>query len=122
MSLFLSGGARPQAVCSPDTPQPYIYNKVKTTNADIKRYKEQVMTRTKKDESEDLYNFSVKPTVGVCLPAQKSYKSEQIEQINNDKKNIWKIWKDLEDFSAKPTEKECVSRHRNPTNQDKSNK
>lgn len=65
---------------------------------------------------------SAKPTVGVCLPAQKSYKSEQIEQINNDKKNIWKIWKDLEDFSAKPTEKECVSRHRNPTNQDKSNK
>jgi len=27
---------------------------VKTTNADIKRYKEQVMMRTKKDESEDL--------------------------------------------------------------------
>ena len=24
---------------------------------------------------------SAKPTVGVCLPAQKSYKSEQIEQI-----------------------------------------
>ena len=23
------------------------------------------------------------------------------------KKNIWKIWKDLEDFSAKPTGKEC---------------
>jgi len=27
---------------------------VKTTNAVIKRYKEQVMMRTKKDESEDL--------------------------------------------------------------------
>jgi len=61
----------------------------------------------------------------VCLPAQKSYKSGQIEQINVDKKRFGrfgKIWKDLEDFSAKPTEKECVSRHRNPTNQDKSNK
>ena len=57
-------------------------------NANIKRYKEQVMTRTKKDESEDLYNFSVKPTVGVCLPAQKSYKSRQIEQIGNDKKYL----------------------------------
>ena len=38
-------------MCSPDIPQPYIYNKVKTTNANIKRYKEQVMTRgTKKDD------------------------------------------------------------------------
>ena len=52
MSLFLSGGARPQAVCSPDTPQPYIYNKVKTTNANIKRYKEQVMTRDKKKDDD----------------------------------------------------------------------
>ena len=33
-----------------------------------------------------------KPTEGVCLTAQKSYKSEQIEQINNDEK------KDLEDL------------------------
>ena len=31
----------------------------------------------------------------VCLTAQKSYKSKQIEQIDNDKKKIWKIWKDL---------------------------
>ena len=52
MSLFLSGGARPQAVCSPDIPQPYIYNKVKTTNANIKRYKEQVMTRGKKKDDD----------------------------------------------------------------------
>ena len=52
MSLFLSGGARPQAVCSPDISQPYIYNKVKTTNANIKRYKEQVMTRGKKKDDD----------------------------------------------------------------------
>ena len=30
----------------------YIYNKVKTTNADIKRYKEQVMTRAKKKDDD----------------------------------------------------------------------
>ena len=88
MSLFLSGGALAHRRCAPPIPRNPIYNKVKTTNADIKRYKEQVMTRTKKDESEDLYNFSVKPTVGVCLPAQKSYKSRQIEQIGNDKKYL----------------------------------
>ncbi len=89
MSLFLSGGRSPTGGVLPRYPATlYIYNKVKTTNADIKRYKEQVMTRTKKDESEDLYNFSVKPTVGVCLPAQKSYKSRQIEQIGNDKKYL----------------------------------
>ena len=35
---------------------------------------------------------------------------------------IWKIWKDLYDFSAKPTGRECASRHRNLTNLDKSNK
>ena len=41
---------------------------------------------------------SAKPTVGVCLSAQKSYKSEQIEQIDNDKKRfgefgkIWRIY------------------------------
>lgn len=53
MSLFLSGGARPQAVCSPDTPQPYIYIiRLKTTNANIKRYKEQVMTRGKKKDDD----------------------------------------------------------------------
>ena len=66
------------------------------------------MTRTKKDESEDLEDLegfvkfirlkahqlvSAKPTEGVCLTAQKSYKSEQIKQIGNDKK--WKIWKNL---------------------------
>ncbi len=39
-------------MCSPDTPQPYIYNKVKTTNANIKRYKEQVMTRGKKKDDD----------------------------------------------------------------------
>lgn len=88
MSLFLSGGALAHRRCAPPIPRNPIYNKVKTTNADSKRYKEQVMTRTKKDESEDLYNFSVKPTVGVCLPAQKSYKSRQIEQIGNDKKYL----------------------------------
>ena len=27
-------------------------------------------------------------------------------------KNICRIWKDLEDFSAKPTEKECASRYK----------
>ena len=52
----------------------------------------------------------------VCLSAQKSYKSEQIEQINNDKKKIWRIWKDLENFSAKPTEKSVPhNSHPNPT-------
>ena len=55
MSLFLSGGRSPTGGVLPRYPATlYIYNKVKTTNADIKRYKEQVMTRTKKDESEDL--------------------------------------------------------------------
>ena len=39
-------------MCSPDIPQPYIYNKVKTTNAVIKRYKEQVMTRGKKKDDD----------------------------------------------------------------------
>ena len=39
-------------MCSPDTPRPYIYNKVKTTNANIKRYKEQVMTRGKKKDDD----------------------------------------------------------------------
>ena len=39
-------------MCSPDISQPYIYNKVKTTNANIKRYKEQVMTRGKKKDDD----------------------------------------------------------------------
>ena len=39
-------------MCSPDTPQPCIYNKVKTTNANIKRYKEQVMTHGKKKDDD----------------------------------------------------------------------
>lgn len=40
-------------MCSPDTPQAYIYIiKVKTTNANIKRYKEQVMTRAKKKDDD----------------------------------------------------------------------
>ena len=34
----------------------------------------------------DLYDFSAKPTGRVCLTAQKSYKSEQIEQIDIDEK------------------------------------
>ncbi|WP_199220694.1 hypothetical protein [Prevotella sp. oral taxon 376] len=63
---------------------------MKTTNADIKRYKEQVMTRTKKDESEDLERFgrfirltahqlvSAKPTEKECASR---YKSGQIGQI-----------------------------------------
>ena len=41
---------------------------------------------------EDLERFSAQPTEGVCLTAQKSYKSEQIEQISIDEKN------DLEDL------------------------
>ena len=39
---------------------------------------------------------SAQPTEGVFLAAQKSYKSEQIEQINNDEKifgRFGKIWK-----------------------------
>ena len=39
-------------MCSPDISQPYIYNKVKTTNANIKRYKEQVMPRGKKKDDD----------------------------------------------------------------------
>ena len=39
-------------MCSSDTPQPYIYNKVKTTHANIKRYKELVMTRGKKKDDD----------------------------------------------------------------------
>ena len=35
---------------------------------------------------EDLERFSAQPTEGVCLTAQKSYKSEQIEQIDIDEK------------------------------------
>ena len=35
---------------------------------------------------------------------------------------IWKIWKDLWDFSAKPTERVCASRHRNSANRNKSDK
>ena len=59
-------------------------------------------------------------------PADRNFtnrnKSDSIEPINTDEKNIWKIWKDLEDFSAKPTGRECASRHRNLTNRNKSNK
>ena len=52
MSLFSSGGgALAHRRCAPPISRNPIYNKVKTTNAVIKRYKEQVMTRTKKDET-----------------------------------------------------------------------
>ena len=55
MSLFSSGGKRsPIGGVLPRYPATLYIIKVKTTNADIKRYKEQMMTRTKKDESEDL--------------------------------------------------------------------
>ena len=36
---------------------------------------------------------SAQPTVGVCLPAQKSYKSGQIEQINVDEKRFGRFGK-----------------------------
>ena len=52
MSLFLSGGALAHRRCAPPIPRNPIYNKVKTTNADIKRYKEQVMTRGKKKDDD----------------------------------------------------------------------
>ena len=53
MSLFLSGGRSPTGGVLPRYPATlYIYNKVKTTNADIKRYKEQVMTRGKKKDDD----------------------------------------------------------------------
>ena len=52
MSLFLSGGALAHRRCAPPIPRNPIYNKVKTTNADIKRYKEQVMTRSKKKDDD----------------------------------------------------------------------
>lgn len=71
---------------------------------------------------EDLERFTRRIRLEGVSCGQKSYKSEQIEQIDNDKKKIWRIWKDLEDFSAQPTERECVSRHRILTNRDKSNK
>ena len=83
----------------------------------------------------DLEDFSAQPTVGVCLTAQKFCKSEQIEQINNDEKNIWKIWKDffadaqqpvwdllayrLINSSRRSRLKECASRHRNSANRNK---
>jgi len=52
MSLFSSGGKRsPIGGVLPPISRNPIYNKVKTTNADIKRYKEQMITRTKKDET-----------------------------------------------------------------------
>ena len=61
---------------------------------------------------------SAKPTVGVCLTAQKSYKSgqiEQIEQIDNDKKYL----EDLERFVEFLGEADCRSvphnSHPNPT-------
>lgn len=53
MSLFLSGGRSPTGGVLPRYPATlYIYNKVKTTNVDIKRYKEQVMTRGKKKDDD----------------------------------------------------------------------
>ena len=54
MSLFLSGGRSPTGGVLPRYPATlYIYIiKVKTTNADIKRYKEQVMTRGKKKDDD----------------------------------------------------------------------
>lgn len=52
MSLFLSGGALAHRRCAPPIPRNPIYNKVKTTNANIKRYKEQVMTRSKKKDDD----------------------------------------------------------------------
>ena len=52
MSLFLSGGALAHRRCAPPIPRNPIYNKVKTTNANIKRYKEQVMTRGKKKDDD----------------------------------------------------------------------
>ena len=51
---------------------------------------------------------SAKPTVGVCLTAQKSYKSGQIEQINIDEKRFGefgKIWR----ISRRSRLKESVS-------------
>ena len=53
MSLFLSGGRSPTGGVLLRYPATlYIYNKVKTTNANIKRYKEQVMTRGKKKDDD----------------------------------------------------------------------
>ena len=53
MSLFLSGECPPTGGVLPRYPATlYIYNKVKTTNANIKRYKEQVMTRAKKKDDD----------------------------------------------------------------------
>ena len=52
MSLFLSGGALAHRRCAPPISRNPIYNKVKTTNANIKRYKEQVMTRGKKKDDD----------------------------------------------------------------------
>ena len=53
MSLFLSGGRSPTGGVLPRYPATlYIYNKVKTTNANIKRYKEQVMPRGKKKDDD----------------------------------------------------------------------
>ncbi|MBO1363295.1 hypothetical protein JHU38_05835 [Prevotella sp. A2931] len=72
---------------------------------------------------------SAQPTVGVCLSAQKSYKSGQIEQINIDEKGfgefgkIWRIYSP-DDSSTRlgaADWKECPA-DRNLTNRDKSNK
>ena len=50
MSLFLSGGALAHRRCAPPIPRNPIY--IITTNADIKRYKEQVMARGKKKDDD----------------------------------------------------------------------
>ena len=44
---------------------------------------------------EDLERFTRRSRLEGVSCGQKSYKSEQIEQINVDEKKIWKIWKDL---------------------------
>ena len=67
---------------------------------------------------------STKPTVGVCLPAQKSYKSEQIEQINVDEKRFGRFGKNCRIYSPDGSstrlgEADCRSvphnSHPNPT-------
>ena len=59
---------------------------------------------------------SAKPTVGVCLPAQKSYKSGQIEQINIDEKRFGRFGK-ICGISRRSRLKKSVphNSHPNPT-------